>query len=279
MQVGKLLWKVRFNGRTLLSLVGAASFAIVLLSSSGSTNLSDTNVKFDVSMYSGYYAWLDKNSGGDLKAKYHESRVWKMLDEYVAALQTGKLYSKKLTAMEKTSISAIMMYADEAVNEWLRDSILPSVTLAQMLIESASGTSYLAKNANNFFGIKCFNKDCKKGKNPGHCLQRHDDRPDDRFLVFDNPQEGFVAHTIVLKKDRYKRIFRYSSYKDWAWILQKKGYATSNTYCNDLKGKIEFYDLARFDNLTEDEYYLIIYLCHEHEDEIKFSFKYEQVDS
>ena len=45
-------------------------------------------------------------------------------------------------------------YKDAAIEQMHRYKIPASITLAQALLESGAGTSYLAKNANNHFGIK-----------------------------------------------------------------------------------------------------------------------------
>ena len=52
-----------------------------------------------------------------------------------------------------------------------------SIKMGQALIESRAGTSRLARNNNNFFGMKCFSRNCKKG----HCSNATDDHHKDFF--------------------------------------------------------------------------------------------------
>jgi flagellum-specific peptidoglycan hydrolase FlgJ len=129
------------------------------------------------------------------------------------------------------------------------DEVLPSIKIAQGVLESGSGNSNLARQTNNHFGIKCFEKNCKKG----HCANYHDDSPKDRFKVFGSPEASFVWHNKVLQKDRYQFFKDSKDYKVWAKGLQKAGYATSKTYANKLINLIEFWQLDKFDNLSLPE--------------------------
>ncbi len=49
----------------------------------------------------------------------------------------------------------IKEYKELAINEMHRYKIPASITLAQGILESGSGTSKLAIESNNHFGIKC----------------------------------------------------------------------------------------------------------------------------
>ena len=49
----------------------------------------------------------------------------------------------------------IALYSDWAIREMKRTGIPASITLAQGCLESDDGNSWLSKEANNHFGIKC----------------------------------------------------------------------------------------------------------------------------
>ena len=51
----------------------------------------------------------------------------------------------------------IEKYSALAVSEMQRTGVPASITLAQALVESGAGSSPLAVQANNHFGIKCHN--------------------------------------------------------------------------------------------------------------------------
>ena len=49
----------------------------------------------------------------------------------------------------------IRTYADECIRQMKRHKIPASITMAQGLIETGAGSSRLARDGNNHFGIKC----------------------------------------------------------------------------------------------------------------------------
>ena len=59
--------------------------------------------------------------------------------------------------MKALSVNAIQKYKNIAIEEMDRTGIPASIKLAQGILESGCGTSQLAINANNHFGIKCHN--------------------------------------------------------------------------------------------------------------------------
>ena len=134
-------------------------------------------------------------------------------------------------------------YKDIAIEEMVRYRIPASITLAQGLLESGAGTSYLAKNANNHFGIKV-----GVGWN-GPYVTRDDDRKDEKFRKYKNVEESYEDHSQFLLKDRYKRLFDLNplDYKAWARGLKACGYATSPTYASRLITIIETYELDDYD--------------------------------
>lgn len=140
--------------------------------------------------------------------------------------------------------SYIERFAPIAREEMRKYGVPASISLAQGLIESRAGTSKLAKNNNNHFGIKCFSRHCKKG----HCSNFTDDTHKDFFRKFQNPWESWREHSIMLSKGRYKKLHKYGSdYRNWAYGLKSIGYATDRTYSTKLIEIIERYDLHKFD--------------------------------
>lgn len=134
-------------------------------------------------------------------------------------------------------------YKDAAIEQMHRYKIPASITLAQALLESGAGTSYLAKNANNHFGIKV-------GVGwSGPYVTRDDDRKDEKFRKYKNVEESYEDHSQFLLKDRYKRLFDLNplDYKAWARGLKACGYATSPTYASRLITIIETYELDDYD--------------------------------
>lgn len=144
----------------------------------------------------------------------------------------------------------IARYAPIAVNEMYRTGVPASITLAQGIIESASGLSVLAVNGNNHFGIKCHNSW------GGRTMRADDDRKNECFRVYDSAEESFRDHSDFLRyRDRYKFLFDFQTtdYKSWAYGLRQAGYATDPSYANKLIKCVEDYRLFRYDRMTVDE--------------------------
>ena len=135
-----------------------------------------------------------------------------------------------------------------------RAGIPASIKLAQGILESSAGKSFLARRANNHFGIKCGNDwDGKK-------VYKEDDDFDDKgklikscFRSYRNVKASYIAHSEFLrdprKVHRYGFLFRLepTDYRRWATGLKRAGYATSATYDKKLIKLIEDYELYKFD--------------------------------
>ena len=144
----------------------------------------------------------------------------------------------------------IARYATIAVNEMYRTGVPASITLAQGIIESASGLSALAVDGNNHFGIKCHNSWS------GRTMRADDDRKNECFRAYDSAEESFRDQSDFLRyRDRYKFLFDFQTtdYKSWAYGLKQAGYATDPSYATKLIQCVEDYNLARYDRMTVDE--------------------------
>ncbi len=138
----------------------------------------------------------------------------------------------------------IETYADLAMSEMFRTGVPASITLAQGILESASGRSQLAIQANNHFGIKCHNWE-------GERMYYDDDEKGECFRKYSNPEQSFIDHSDFLRyRDRYKFLFdlKPTDYKGWAHGLKSAGYATDPKYAHKLIDLIEEYNLHIYDN-------------------------------
>lgn len=131
-----------------------------------------------------------------------------------------------------------------AVEEMIQHNIPASITLAQGILESASGNSDLAVNGNNHFGIKCHDWTGKK-------MYKDDDTKNECFRVYSNAEESFVDHSLFLTgRQRYSKLFTFdkTDYKSWAKGLKEAGYATNPKYPDLLIDIIEQLNLTQYDN-------------------------------
>ena len=143
-------------------------------------------------------------------------------------------------------------YKDWAIETQAKSGVPASITLAQAAIESGWGTSPLARDDNNFFGIQCHNWSF------GKCgIERTDYYADGkpykvRFRKYATPYDSFIDHAdFLMKQPRYDSLFANTNYIDWANGLQKAGYAGSKTYASDLIATIEKHNLAQYDKVGD----------------------------
>ncbi|MFC2113875.1 LysM peptidoglycan-binding domain-containing protein [Bacteroidota bacterium] len=153
-------------------------------------------------------------------------------------------YSGKLDSELSVSESYIKTHRDLAINEMKRAEIPASITLAQGILESGNGNSYLAKKANNHFGIKC-------GSNwQGESIYFDDDQANECFRKYTSVVQSFQDHSdFLVNSDRYKSLFDLdiTDYKAWATGLKKAGYATRRNYAELLIELIEKHNLTIYD--------------------------------
>lgn len=147
--------------------------------------------------------------------------------------------------VDAAKMNYIERFASVAIAEMEKYNIPASITLAQGLLESNAGRSTLSSRYNNHFGIKCHSRTCDRG----HCVNYEDDHPHDRFVVFRNAWSSYRAHSMVLLKPRYSRLFNLDihDYKGWAREIKACGYATDPRYPEKLIRIIENYQLYKYD--------------------------------
>ena len=140
-------------------------------------------------------------------------------------------------------------YAAAAMEEQRRYGIPASVTLAQMAVESGYGESNLAKQDNNYFGIKASQDWIKSGKPWSY---HHDDHYNDKFCTFGSALESLEYHSKVLMADRYKACRQYAPTDHLHWIegIKKGGYATDPRYVATIEGVIRKYGLEKYDQMA-----------------------------
>lgn len=140
----------------------------------------------------------------------------------------------------------IERYKDVAMEEQRKYGIPSSVTLSQMAFESGWGTSPLARNGNNFFGIKCSSDWLSRGL--PYSLH-DDDRPNEKFCNFSTVEDGVSYHSRLLMGDRYARCWRHgpTDYHGWLVSIKSCGYATSRDYVKKCEKIIRQYKLYIYD--------------------------------
>ncbi len=153
--------------------------------------------------------------------------------------------------LDEATYGYVDQYKNIAIVEMYRSGIPASITLAQGLLESSTGSSDLAIYANNHFGIKC------KSYWTGKTFQHKDDDFDEQgnivpscFRAYDNAIDSYIDHSNFLMTTKwYKPLFSLDpkDYTAWAYGLKEMGYATDPQYAQKLIDKIEKYQLYIYD--------------------------------
>ena len=140
----------------------------------------------------------------------------------------------------------IDQYKDIAIEEMAQYRIPASITLAQGLLESGAGKSYLSRCGNNHFGIKSHGW-------AGRTIRHDDDKKQESFRAYDSPRESYEDHSRFLaERERYQRLFslKITDYRGWAHGLKACGYATNPQYAQRLISIIETYKLYEYDKMS-----------------------------
>lgn len=127
-------------------------------------------------------------------------------------------------------------YKAIAVAQMERYGIPASITMAQGLLESDAGNSWLSRESNNHFGIKC------KTNWTGRKIYYDDDAKGECFRCYPSVEASYHDHAEFLdSQPRYDSLFAYASddYKSWARGLKAAGYATAPDYAQRLIRIIE----------------------------------------
>ena len=161
----------------------------------------------------------------------------------------------------------LLWVAPRIVLDSLNRNLLPSPRISQACFEPDYGTSILAINANNLFGVKAndqwdgpvYNKvsgECYNGKD--YVAKASD------FQAYESWEEsiywqGWYLENRCVSLKYHPEIKHYADlignrdYKDCARILQAKGYGTSPEYAQRVISYIELHDLTKYDSMTREE--------------------------
>ena len=162
---------------------------------------------------------------------------------------------KPATETKATITAAQQAFIDLVGEQAQADGdILPSLTIAQAILESGWGKSDLAQKANALFGIKAGTG--WKGPRVDSKSKEHIDakRVDitAAFRAYDSWEKSIEDHGKLLRAERYKAVIGERDYKTACRAVHTAGYATDPEYANKLIKLIEQYGLAKWDATPPD---------------------------
>ncbi len=141
--------------------------------------------------------------------------------------------------------------APYAVEDMKTSNILASVTIAQAILESGWGSSGLARNYNNYFGMKAGSswtgetvdlptREC----NSNGCYATTA-----TWRVYSSPLESLKDHSRLLANNsRYNGVVGEKNYVTAITIIKNGGYATDPDYVSKIVAIIENNNLTQYDN-------------------------------
>ncbi|ANK60124.1 glycoside hydrolase family 73 protein [Loigolactobacillus backii] len=131
--------------------------------------------------------------------------------------------------------------------------VLPSITLAQAILESDWGTSQLATNYHNLFGVKGTDPNQTKVMLTKEYRNGQWVEIRGRFQIYANDQASLAAHAALLANgtswntNQYQHVISATNYRTAAAALKQDGYATDPDYPAKLINLIKTYDLEQYD--------------------------------
>lgn len=149
-------------------------------------------------------------------------------------------------------IEQIAGKANELQNQY---GILPSISMSQAILESNWGTSGLAVQNQNYYGIKGGSSEKEKQFRTKEYLEKSEEwiEIDASFRKYESFEESMEDHARLLvhgtrwNPDLYRDVVEAADYEEAAHALYAAGYATDPDYPQKLISLIEQYDLQRYD--------------------------------
>ena len=149
-----------------------------------------------------------------------------------------------------TNKEFIDMIGKAAVAEYERFKILPSLTIAQAILESNWGKSGLSQKAYNYFGMKAG----ADWKGATYNAQTQEQTPAGQaftvnaaFRAYPNTQAGIRGYYVFLQYPRYANLKGVTDYKEACRLIKADGWATDVSYTDKLVSLIEKYGLTKYD--------------------------------
>ena len=158
----------------------------------------------------------------------------------------------------------VELIGPKARSDYQKHGVLASITAAQACLESGYGSTELAKNANNFFGMKkelsgnkwtsvwdgksIYTKQTKEEYTPGVITTITAD-----FRKYPSIDLSIEDHSLYLtqamngNKYRYAGLVGCKDYRKAIQIIKDGGYATDSQYVNKICSLIERWNLTQYD--------------------------------
>ena len=142
----------------------------------------------------------------------------------------------------------IQSVAPGAIQGWNEYKVLPSITVAQAIVESGWGRSTLSTQAHNLFGLKGSYNGNSVVMRTREVYGGRSVYVNANFRAYANNSESVTDHGRFLNvNSRYSNLLGDTNYVSVANKLQQDGYATDPSYANTLIRFVQTYNLNQLD--------------------------------
>lgn len=154
--------------------------------------------------------------------------------------------SNVITSKQQTFIDKVYKVLKEKAPAY-NIKAYPAI-IAQAILESGWGESKLAKQYNNYFGMKCGSS--WKGRainlNTFEEVSSQNINVSALFRVYDSFEDGIIGYLDFINTPRYRNLKGITNSYEYLTLIKKDGYATSSAYVKSLTSIISSYDLERY---------------------------------
>lgn len=141
--------------------------------------------------------------------------------------------------------------APGAIEGWRKYGVLPSVTVAQAIIESGWGRSGLSTEAHNLFGIKGSYNGQSVVMRTREVYGGRSVYVNANFRAYPNNSASVEDHgNFLYSNSRYRNLLGDRDYASVARKLRADGYATDPNYANAIINMVQTYGLNRLDTIA-----------------------------
>lgn len=138
-----------------------------------------------------------------------------------------------------------------------------SPIIAQAILESANGTSELAKNAHNYFGLKYRSNRCPSAS--GTYIKVGSEQSANgkyttstmTWFKFKNMESGVKGYFEFINISNYSNLKGITDPKKYLETIKSDGYCTSLNYVTNIMNVISRYNLTKYDLLPIQKYYRV----------------------
>ena len=142
----------------------------------------------------------------------------------------------------------IQSVAPGAIQGWNEYKVLPSITVAQAIVESGWGHSALSTQAHNLFGIKGSYNGNSVVMRTREVYGGRSVYVNANFRAYANNSESVTDHGRFLNvNSRYRNLLGDTNYASVANKLRQDGYATDPSYASTLIRFVQTYNLNQLD--------------------------------